>query len=237
MQPKKNYIRSLVIMVSMFILIGLGLYFYRGSQFRLISTTPNLSGTVSTATSVYKLKFSRNLKENNYPSRVTGQNKDIIQSIRIDQNIMYIDLSPLDEDKEYTFSVNDIRSTQDDVIESISIYIVAKYIPFNKLSKTQQELEISQTDRNNQTDPLMEYLPYEGDRYYLEGSYSETDDGEPVFILDAQIFLLRGELLQDRNAVLDAYETKIHQYIQSKGLDPKNYPIRYDVTEPPLNIN
>lgn len=215
------------------LLFGLLLIINKGGGFRLVGSIPDLSGQIATSTGTIKLTFSDKLDGSvNYSQQTEGQDAGIVASTRTEGENLFLVLKPLQENRSYSLELTDIKSAGGEVIARLELSFTAVYVPFNKLSKEQREFELSETDRGNKEDPLMAHLPHQGESIYLTGEYTESEEGEPIFVVNAQIFLRRDDL-EDRTAAIKRYKQKVVEYIQSKGLDPASYLVRYIINEAP----
>lgn len=207
---------------------------YQRSQFRLVDSTPSIGSTISTATSMIELHFNRKLKEGNYRETLSGETSEVVQEIRVQSNIIQVSLNRLDEESDYNFIIRNITSQDDEVIPELVVNFKTVYIPYNKLSESQQELELNQTDRNNFEDPILKHLPHQDDRFYLESEFTTGAENEPLLVLNAQLFFRRDDLDQDTTETRLKYEKYVKDFIRSKELDPSKYNIRYEINAPPI---
>ncbi len=207
----------------------------QNARFRLVGSTPRLGSSLSTSTSTIKLDFNRDIDNSQeYTDSLTGD-LALIKSISVDKKSIYLKLVTLKENQHYSLALNNIRSADGKVITKLPVEFTAKYVAFNKLPVSQRQLETTQTDKNNTEDPILAILPHQGESFYLSGSYSANDAGEPIFILDAQLFLKRADLGAKHDSAISGYKKTVHDFIKSKGFDPDKYLIRYDINEPPSN--
>lgn len=205
------------------------------NKFRIVSSTPNINSAISTSTSIISIEFNKVIKDNNYIGSLDGKNVNLVNEIKVHDKNILIYIYSLDEDQTYEFRLHNIRSNKDEQIDSIPIKFTTKYIPFNDLSKEQKNLEMSIEDKGNVDDPILKYLPYEGDHYYLNSENTQDSDGEPILVIKGDVYITRDEVVEDRSQVMKRYEQKIKDYLISKDLDPSNYIIDYEIMEPPIN--
>lgn len=227
-----------LIVCAVFFVFGLLIFIsVRSSGFRLVESIPEINGEVSTSTGTIKLIFSKKLDSSlNYNEQIEGENADTVIGVNVEGENLLLVMHPLKENSSYDFSVKNIRSVDGDTISSVPVVFTTKYIPFTQLPKEQQEFELSQTDRGNQENTMQQHLPFQGDGFYLSGEYTSNEDGETIFIINAQILFTRDDLA-NRTAALDKYKQMIAEYIQSKNLNPDEQLIRYIINEPPANPN
>lgn len=231
--------RRLVIIIGFIVLLVLGLAIYvsisNNQRFRLIGSIPTTNGNIPTSTGVMRLNFNRKLKDIDYSQKIDGNESNIVTSTKVEGTTLLVYLTTLEENKSYRFNINSVTSETGEVINKVSVNVLAVYVPYDKLPKEQQDLEASQTDQNNHSDPILALLPHQGNQFYLEASYVEDDDGVVQLILEAQLFLSRDEVPQNREQVINSYEQRVFEFIKSNQLNPDNYHIRYTVNEPPVS--
>lgn len=229
---KKPIIASLVAFAVIAVLFIVWVV-YQNSNFRLVGATPGTSGTFATATSTVKLDFNREIDSDLNLSLVQGSSRDIVNNIKKDGQSILLSLGTLEEGEEYSFSVGPVQSSSNETISQINFSFTAKYIPFDQLSDAQQKLELSVTDSGNFEDPLLEHLPYQGKNFYLEAELTESDEGESILVVQAQLFLSRADVGKPRTQLISEFRPAIDEYIRSKQLDPASYLFRYSYNEPP----
>jgi hypothetical protein len=233
---KKNLPR--IVIGALVLVIGLTLNnIYRNSTFRLTKSTPALNGVLSTSTGTIKLEFNRKIDGSiNYADGLDGST-EIISSISVEENSLVVKLKPLTKDKKYSFTIREIKSLDGEHINKLPVNFTARYIPYDQLSSAQKNLELSETDKDNQEDPVLAIVPHQGDQFYLTSEHTATEDGEPILVLNAQLFLYRSELESGRAAAIEKGKNKVREYLRSRDLDPEKYLIRYEITEPPATAN
>lgn len=230
-------IKIVAVLVLAIIVMMVGLNIFQNKDFKLTGTTPDLNNTIATSTGTIKLNFNKKIDSSvGYVSKIEGD-AEIINSISVEEKTILIKLKPLIKDKKYSFVIKDIKSTDGKYISKIPINFTAKYVPYNKLSSDQKSLELSQTDKNNSKDPILAIVPHQGDQFYLTSEYTSSEDGESIFVLNAQLFLYRSDLGSGRDAAIEKCKTKVRDYLKSNGLNLDNYLVRYEITEPPTTSN
>jgi hypothetical protein len=209
---------------------------YQQNQFRLVSATPGTIGEFATSTSTIRLTFNKALDGTmDYRSFVEGETA-AIRDMYVEDKNLYIFLGLLPKGSEVTFTVNNIRSVDGRVIESLPFEFTAVYVPYDKLSKQQRELELYVTDKGIIQDPVIEILPYQGDRFYISTEYTNevSDDSKPI--ITAQLFLTRADILVDKDSAIDEYKKRVRDYILSKGINPDEYEFKYELNAPPVTV-
>jgi hypothetical protein len=236
MRKDSRSFRILIVLLIVCALFLVVFAFIRSQQFRLVSSTPGLGGDIATSTGTIRLSFSDELKARDYVQQLEGKDSSLVNSVRTDKKALFLSLKPLKKNQRYSFTLKDIQSIHDKKIDRLQVTFTAHYIPYDKLSAEQKALELSQTDRANTEDPIVQYLPYQGDGYYLTGEHTSSEDGEPIFILNAQLFLTRPDLT-NKSAAISKYKEQVNTYIRSKNLSPDKYLVRFIINEPPAQPN
>lgn len=241
MMPNSFTRKRLVALIALIVVlgsVGFGFLWQRSQTFRLLSSTPKINSAIPTSTSVIKLTFSHSLDASvDYLGTTEGESVSSINSIQIDGPSIFIRLKPLTKNKWYSFTLKNIKAQDGRVIESLPIRFTAQYIPYNELPSDQKRLEVSQTDRETATDPILAYLPFQGDRIYITAEFTATEEDEEILVINAELFLQRSELGVNRSQAIQVYKDRVVGYISSKGLDPEKYLIRYEINEPPAAAN
>ena len=210
-----------------------GFVVWRLSQFRLVGATPGTKGIVSTSTEVFRLTFNHELENKDYTEQLSGDSAELIRSIEVDKNLIYIHLAKtLSEDKSYSFEINNITSIKKELIDVVKFNFKAKYIPYNKLSKDQQNLNLMFTDRGNTEDPILSILPHDTLNYELDAVHSADDYGQYQFSIKLTIILSEADVRINRSAAISQYKAEAYDYIKKKGFKPGDYLIVTEVVEP-----
>lgn len=229
---KKIVVASLVVVLLLAIVVIFGVL--QSNSFRLLGTVPDINTVIPSSTSVLKLDFNKDLVQTGNNPTIAGKDMQIVAGLRIDKKTLFVDLKALDPDKTYIFAINNIQSKTGKQLKSLNIALKTKYTPVENIPVSQLQTEIQQDDRNNLNDPLLAYLPYQADSFYLESEVTNDDSGSTVLVINAQLFLTRDEVLQDRQVVLAKYKEEISNFIKSKNINPEKYYIRYTFNEPPM---
>lgn len=230
------------VFIGVAILLGLTAWtLYKNSQFRLVTSTPNTTGTIASSTGTFKLVFNRKLKADMSLQKIldSGDNsrEPIVTSMRIEDKTMHLSVRALDEETEYSFSLKNVTAASGETIPEVGFKFTPVYIPLSRLSEAQKELEATETDRGNLEDPLNQFLPYQSDELYLTGEYIYNDEDEAVFIVNSDAFITAAEVQLPPSVIIGRYEAKVKAFIKSKGLDPAKYTIRTSLNEPVIRTD
>jgi hypothetical protein len=231
---KKQFLLVIIMGVLLAVFI-VSFSIYRSGIFRIVGTIPAINRDIPSSTSSIQLKFNQTLDTADYSSHVTGKDAAVVRRVRTEGKTLWVDLNLLKDRQSYTFTINNIHSQKGKLISGQAITFRAVYTPFNKLSEEQRAQEIQETDRGNTEDPIIAYLPYQGDRFYLTAEYNNNEQGKAILVINAQLFLSRQDLGSGREAAIESLKQKVSKYIESKGLNPTSYTIRYIINEPPAN--
>lgn len=234
----KRLVAGLIFAVLLIGLVAGGLFLYQSSRFRLVSSTPKLSDSLPTSTSTIKLHFSKPLDDSkDYRATLLEQDPFIVSTIEVTGNDIYVHLRKLEKGKRYRFTIKDITAKDGRVIMQQSVAFEAKFVPYSQLSADQKRLELSQTDRTTPSDPILAYMPHQGDRFYLKAEHTTSEEDEEILVINADLFLSRDDIKTGRSAAIQQYKDRVTQFIRSKDLDPDKYYIRYVINEPPASPN
>lgn len=201
--------------------------------FRVTKTVPNSTGKIATSTGVFRVSLSAPIA-----GELTRDNLDdpdaIVQEIEKKDKQILVYVRPLESGVTYQFSLLNIRSDKQEVIERYTFKFKATYIPFEKLSDEEKAIQIEATGRNAPVDPIAQYLPHGTLDYNLTGSNETNDEGENIFVLNAELLLTAADVRIGRAAAIKAYKKEVLDFIISKGFKPNDYLIRYTVSAPTL---
>ena len=209
--------------------IGL-LSFIKSSQFRVVSTHPDLS-RVPTSSTFIDINFNQSLDSQNVTTLVTGDPSRIVKNTEIDNKSIRIFFNqPLNDKGKYRIDLGPIVSKSGKKIHSYSLVIRAYYVPLEQLSKNDQNAVLQQPSNDEvANDPLLSHLPYGGIHFSLKAT-SDPSSKSKVSI-EAHILLDNSDI-GNESAAVTAYKQEVVSYIQSLNLDPANYNITYIVEEP-----
>lgn len=226
----KSFLYATLIVLA---LVAVGWVAYSQLVFRAVSMTPDLGKTVATSTDVIEINFNKELQDkNDYLTKNTTDSAKIVSSITVNSKRMLVDLRSL-ESGEYSIVIKNIVAKNGQNIGELKLDFKAEYVPYNQLSDKEKELQISQTDVNALEDPLDQYLPHSDLGYYLSGGFTDPKNAEQ-YVLVARITLSKADVSTGRAVVVESQKQKIREFISSKNLDPNDYPISYEIVDPPF---
>lgn len=229
MSIKKAIVAILALLVAV-----LAIWTYTNHYiFRIVDITPQNKSTIPTSTSVIRISFNKKLKDGTYDRSLVNDPGTVVRELTLENNQIFIRLFELSPGNEYHFSLADIYSADGKKIPGPVFRFKAVYVPFEGLSRAQQELELQETDRNNKEDPLLKYLPHSTLEYTLEGLHDTDHEGEYSFVIDAKIFLSNADSA-NQVEVVNRIKSDISNYIKSVGFDLKDYVVRYNIVQPSL---
>lgn len=226
--------KRIIILVVVVVVLFLGFGLVRNMRFRVLSTTPKLKGAVATDLKTFVIVFNRELAPNvDYKQKLTDP-ENHVKEIEAEAKRLVLYTNSAQDEKNYKFELNDITAADGSVIRSIQFNYTAKYIPFEKLPKDQQQLIEEQNLRPRADNPILNYLPHGGLHFNLDAVFSEVNEesGElGAVTLVAQLYLSNSDVKINREAAIEKYKKEVLDYIVSIGFDPNNFAIRYEINE------
>lgn len=223
MNIKRKYIVLAVIPVITLV----AWFIYQGTLFRMTSTTPDLS-KVSSLSPFIDINFSKQID----PESINITTEDIdVTSFEANNKTLRVFIGEIEADSDYTFTIDSISAKSGKALQNIKISFTAKNIPFEKLSKSQQQAILQNQDRtdNTKSDGILGYLPYGGLHFKLNAN----QDGDQL-VLEAEILLSKADLGTGQETVIETYKKEVTDFIQSKNLDPDDYTINYKIIQPSI---
>lgn len=191
-----------------------------------------MGGAITVSTSVIELRFNKILKEADYSKDLITQSTEFVHRVETRANKLYLYTSALSENNTYSFSLKHVVSKDGEVIDNINLSFTAKAIASDRVSKDQEVLEATLTDRDEINDPILYYLPHKGDGFYLQDEFVAKNNNYAL-VINAQLILTRADIISGIDQAEQLYKKKVEDYIRSKGLDPAKYSINYIVNVPP----
>jgi hypothetical protein len=216
---RKSYTKVVLVTLSVFVVGFIGFLIYNTLTFRLVGTTPKLTGKTPSSTSQVTLSFNKTIAGESVTND-SIRSDGLVQSFRVEEKKVILSFEALVPEKEYSFGIENIRSTDGKVINSLSFRFTAQYVDFGKLSEKDQAEQIQAT---NPVGSLSTVLPYDAPDYYIgilnqggesiisiEMKFSYPDQTNPQYL----------ELVRkNREAALE--------YLSSKGVDVSKYKFSY----------
>lgn len=228
----KNNIRLIVVVTALAILAYVGFLIWQNTQFRVTGTTPSTSGSVATSTSVIKIDFSHDLSEEVvYNRTIIDDGQSLVREIERRDRSLYVRIFEIFEGENYTISFKDILSSDGEVIKNFRLTFTAKYIPSERLSQAQKELENGETDRFEVEDPILKHIPYSTIGYSLEPVNSVSEEGSYALFVNMKIFLSNTDRGFEEEAV-ESYKKQAFDYLRSKGINSDDYEFNFIVQDP-----
>lgn len=225
--------KRILLVIGLLVILGFGIYkIWENTQFRVIATTPSISRSVTTGTSVIKIDFSHDLSsEGVYDRTIIAEGQSHIREVEQRDRSLYIRLFELSEGNEYKIKLKDIFSSDGEVLRGYEINFIATYIPYERLSQAQKDLESQETDRFEPDDPILDHIPFSTIGYSIEPVHDTTEEGVYSLIINAKIFLSNADRGFEDQAT-EAYKQEIFNYLQSKDINPEDYQFNYIVHDP-----
>ncbi len=222
--------RLIIITLVILFLGGIFMAARNATTFRVTSINPS-SNRVPTATIYVNFEFNKELSEVGLDKVVTSEPL-IVRGVELHGKRLRIKLDTLDDGKNYSIKLRNISATDGKVIDFYDYSFTARYIPFESLSKEEQQaiLDDQAGDKKSTTDTIFGHVPYGGLHFKL----TATTDGQSVPVLTAQILLSKVDVVTDRDVAITEYKQEVLDYIQSKNLDPNSYQINYEIIEPSI---
>src|SRR5690606_1315236 len=95
--------KRILLVIGLLVILGFGIYkIWENTQFRVIATTPSISRSVTTGTSVIKIDFSHDLSsEGVYDRTIIAEGQSHIREVEQRDRSLYIRLFELSEGNEY----------------------------------------------------------------------------------------------------------------------------------------
>lgn len=172
------------------------------------------------------------------------QDRDVSSSISVSEGVkksvqlqdpktIRVNLQNIGTDKSYTLLIQNLRDTGNKVINK-TIIIHSKYVPFDKLTKSQQAAVSKNQDADQAaSDPVLSKLPHSSLNYTLTAGY-QTTNGQQKLTIKAQILLTASDVRSNEQAAIDQYKQDALGYLKSVGIDTTKYDIQYDIVEPSI---
>lgn len=228
-----NQKKLLIIIFGALALFIFGAYkIWENAQFRVLQTTPSITNTISTSTSVIKIDFSHDLSDEvayNHTLILDGQS--IVNEVERHERSLYIRIFELEEGKTYKISFAPIKSTNGNTIDKLRLEFKAVFIPYERLSQAQKELEAGETDRFEAEDPVLEFIPYSTLGYSLEPVNGVSEEGSYELLINLKIFLSNADRGYEQEAT-EAYKNQAFEYLRSNDINPESYKFNYLVQQP-----
>lgn len=239
MQLLRRY-RAIIVTVMVLGVVALIAWFiYDASVFRLKGTNPANGSEASSSTQVVEFSFNKTLVDNMVADRivvlVNGENpiKRVRESVEVVDNKILINLVSLDIDTKYTFSISDIESEEGKTIDKVSLTFMTKYVPFGSLSEEERGQAIADVDSTENREPMLSLAPFETDEYritYIEQEPTEAapDGSTPKTskVIEIHVVLSNADY-SDEKKIVSARRERALNYLRSRGVDLRNYTIKY----------
>ncbi len=228
MQSHKKQIISLVT-IGLILISCLAIFqTVNNSHFRITTITPDATNNVPTSLSRFSVEFNQTLAPNQDYTKNLGGDVRHITKISVNGKSMTIFTEPHENSKHYSFQIKNIKSTNGEIIESVWFKYTAKYIPYNKLSRKEQQLYVEQNDSYKTIDPIINKLPHDTLSYRLSAIFGSEEDGQSTdFVLTAELYLSNSDTKTDEGGVIIERKKEVTDYILSLGLKPESYTIHY----------
>lgn len=239
---KPPNLRKIIILATIFVIGCIIAWFaYDALTFRLKSTTPQNGSEVSSELPRVEFSFNKKLKDDKLTDRIVllvdGENPSrlIRESMTVQDNKVIIELTNLDIDTEYEFTITDISAENGKKIDKVTLKFRTKFVPFDRLSKDDQQAAINEVeDPDTEQDPMYALTPYSTQDYsiaYNELMVNEENPGGVTpgdqRIITIHIVLSNADYRSDVNKIIKARKQQALNYLAGQGINVKDYTVQY----------
>lgn len=210
--------KTLYIIIGFVVTLLVSFVIYSSMSFHVTGVNPGNNSTITSLTKTIVLSFNKELAPFDRTTQVAG-GENILSGSKVDGNNLYLQLSKMEDNTDYTLTLSGITATDGSVI---SEYVYRFKYNFDPKAS-------SATDKGS-NDPLVKYLPVTTDQYYISYQLLDqpTADGKTEKIIIAlgldDVGLADPDMVaQYRRAALD--------FLDSKGILLSNYVVEYSPPE------
>lgn len=219
---KQIIITSLVVII---LLIG-GFFAYDNLVFRLKSTSPDAS-EVATSASFIDFNFSQPIKS---IQKVEFNDKNA--NYKIDGKTVRVTVPRLNSDTDDNITLTGLESKWfNNQINTVSLEFTPYYIPYDQLSKEEQQVSINKSNSGQINDKFLKnQFPVITDNYKMEVSNlgdSKTIVVTITFFDEIPNYDKGGEVSQLSDKKAEKLRTKVFDKIRKLGGTPDKYLIYY----------
>lgn len=221
--------KKIIIFLFIGVVLLVGAFFIKNylqnRGFKVLSVQPS-SQKVSTLTPYFEITLNKAPSSDNIRVQATP---NIVSGHSVDGKQLRIYLkTPMIENSQYKifFTVFNGSLRIDD-----TVVFKPQRISFYKLPKEQQKYLTDHQDEGSITDPILAHLPYGSLDFSLVPNFNNN-----TLVLDANILLSRADTGSGpavKNQTIKQYKDEVIKYIESVGLNPSKYTIKYQIVERP----
>lgn len=228
---KLIYLIVAAIVILIAIVAGYFLYINIATFF-VSSTSPDNNSEVAGSTTNIRLNFNKEVDNKSVKNSIISQSDIILSYEKTSEKTITIYLKNISNDKKYTIFLKNIASTDGKILELYTYTFQTKYIPYNQLSKEQQEQELQKTDKGNINDPIMNVTPYTDINFKINNS---KDPGSNKFkIIITLLFNAADYRSNNLPQIREQYKKEALNYLVAQGINLNNYTIEYIDQAPSL---
>ena len=211
------------ICIAIFLPGILGYLAYQQSSFRLVSASPKNEGEQAISNDL-EFEFNKTLNQNMKNSFKISPYTDGIISVD-NKKLLFHPTSSLQINKVYQVTITNPTSNTGMSIDTILITFTAKYIPFSKTSKSQQQQGINTSDTLEAKYPFISHLPHETNHYKIDYSLVEGSKIQ----LNVTLYAILNNANQQSLylSTLKEYKIEADTYLQSLNAKANDYTIKY----------
>ena len=213
------------IIIIILALATAGFIYYRVAVFQVTSTNPANGTNFSAGSITVTMNFNKDLQTNN-PNQKVNASANIIKNTQIEGNKLIINLINLQINTNYQIELQNMTSTDNQVISSFVYKFKNNYVHYDQLSNDLKKQFQQSTDKGNTEDPALKATPHTTSTYSITTEILSQPNAKGKTI-NLTIALLVPNYEQNNTTKLKDYKTQALDYLKSKGVDPNNYVIKY----------
>lgn len=214
---------KIITLVAALLLLVLGYLAYQNLIFRLVSSSPQKNGEHSIASDL-KFTFSKTLDasmKNKFKLSPYTAGIVVING----KELIFKPSSMLKLNQAYSATIESPLSQSGESIDDITINFTAKYIPFSKTSKQQQQEEINESNSLEAKHPILSKLPHETQNYKID--YELQTNGKIKLKIELYAVLNNPSQEQAYLSALKQYKQEALDFLNTQNVDLADYEIIY----------
>lgn len=217
--------RTILLIGLSLLIVGIGVaIFFANSGFRVIKQDP--TGKVALSSTL--LRFTLSDTPTNPDDVKLSINPVVEGSLKLEGNIVSFEPeAAFKERTTYALTVENVLLKDDTSMHKTRHMFQAKYIPYDQLSKEEQDRLRAKTNPHYKTFPVTQHLPKVTAAYKIEYTLPEGESTKLTIIITPLIQQRTSETDQEHQQNLLDIKAQAEQYFTDKGYDLADYKVFY----------
>lgn len=188
------------------------------------------SGQIATATTYIDFYFNKKINGSAIKPNSVFSDQNIISSVDVREQSIRVNIQSLIKDQKYSIYLQNIESVDGFILNNYTFTVTATFIQNYTPTEEEKKQQNSQTDHNNNSDPIFAIVPFQTLDFSITAGGTITNSSTPPTIFIYTIMTAADYNSPNPDQIIEAKRQLARNYLIAKGIDLSRYKIVYSQT-------